>query len=553
MAVDCCDRCLSCQKIEHGNHADVFWVRPESKSRQINIGQIVRREDSPPRVLLDAVNLKPTESQYKVGVIVAADRMNEEAANAFLKTLEEPPPRSVLILLTTEPQRLLETILSRCLRLNFAGEGPQQLAPAQLEWLATFSEMAAAEQKSLLGRYRLMDVLLRKLNQVQGDIEETLTARSPLEKYEDAEEELREKWEEELKAAIEAEYRRQRADFLLALQWWLRDVWLQTLGSPKSCSPESISPQSGVHGKVQREPGGPGFGANGTRHSSLLTRRVCWCFPNWLDQARGGADFAEGGDGESRTIIEQLQRWLSRMSRKPLALEVGLLKLHCEGQLEQQEPVSAMRPILLPAVCRAALLAALSRALWRLPGWRCSSSATRPLPRNVCRFPPTPGSFVFASLAYRWAYWLAGSGRGGRSGGGALEVGCAPVAGCAAAGLAGLGSRGRHRSRGPGLARHGEALCRVRALLLPWAFLPEPRGRIRGSFGSGCSAGLSWCWAGVGAAVRRLEGVRDVFSILRLSDMKGCRRSIEEISSNRIFSTLFYPNALAGCCCCCCR
>ena len=137
-------------------------------------------------MLLDVVNLKPTESQYKIGIIVAADRMNENAANAFLKTLEEPPPRSVLILLTTEPQRLLETILSRCLRLNFAGEGPQQLAPAQMEWLSTFSEMAAANQKSLMGRYRLMDVLLRKLNEVRASIDETLTARSPLEKYEDA-------------------------------------------------------------------------------------------------------------------------------------------------------------------------------------------------------------------------------------------------------------------------------------------------------------------------------------------------------------------------------
>jgi DNA polymerase-3 subunit delta' len=244
VAVDCCDRCLSCQKIEHGNHADVFWVRPESKSRQIRISQIVRREDSPPRVLLDVVNLKPTESQYKIGVIVAADRMNDAAANAFLKTLEEPPPRSVLILLTTEPQRLLETILSRCLRLNFTAEGPQQLAPAQMEWLATFSEMAATSQKSLLGRYRLMDVLLRKLTEVKGSIEETLTARSPMEKYEDVEQGLRDKWEEELKAAIEAEYRRQRGDFLLALQWWLRDVWLQTLGEVQSLASKVQSPST---------------------------------------------------------------------------------------------------------------------------------------------------------------------------------------------------------------------------------------------------------------------------------------------------------------------
>ena len=298
MAVDCCDRCLNCQKIEHGNHADVFWVRPESKSRQIRIGQIVRREDSPPRVLLDAVNLKPTESQYKVGIIVAADRMNEEAANAFLKTLEEPPPRSVLILLTTEPQRLLETILSRCLRLNFAGEGPQQLAPAQMEWLATFSEMAAADQKSLLGRYRLMDVLLRKLNEVKASIEETLTARSPLEKYEDAEEELRDKWEEELKAAIEAEYRRQRADFLLALQWWLRDVWVQTLGKVQSLKSKVQSPESEARAKV--EAGAAGSETINHQLSTINSPEALLAFPQMAGTKRVAQRISpQGGDGES--------------------------------------------------------------------------------------------------------------------------------------------------------------------------------------------------------------------------------------------------------------
>ena len=301
VAVDCCDRCLNCQKIEHGNHADVFWVRPESKLRVIKIGQIVRREDSPPRVLLDAVNLKPTESQYKVAVIVAADRMNEAAANAFLKTLEEPPPRSVLILLTTQPQRLLETIRSRCLRLNFAGEGPQQLAPEQIEWLTAFSEMAAAEQKSLFGRYRLVDVLLRKLNQVKERIDETLAARSPLDKYEDAEEQLRDKWEEELKAAIEAEYRRQRADFLLALQWWLRDVWLQTLGEDQSVKSKVQSPEAGAH--------------------ALLA------FPQLAGTRRVAARISPQAALENLQILEQLQRWLATNVQEALALEVGLLKL----------------------------------------------------------------------------------------------------------------------------------------------------------------------------------------------------------------------------------
>jgi len=321
VAVDCCDRCLSCQKIEHGNHADVFWVRPESKLRQIRIRQIVRRKDSPPRVLLDVVNLKPTESQYKVAIIVAADRMNEEAANAFLKTLEEPPPRSVLILLTTEPQRLLETILSRCLRLNFAGEGPQQLAPAQLEWLGTFSEMAAAEQKSLLGRYRLMDVLLRKLNGVRASIEEALTARSPLEKYEDAEEQLRDKWEEELKAAIEAEYRRQRADFLLALQWWLRDVWVQTLSQVQSPESKVQSPKSRV------ETGGAGSETINHQPSTIHSPEVLLVFPQMAGTKRVAQRISPKEARENLRIMEQLQRWLSTNVQEALALEVGLLKL----------------------------------------------------------------------------------------------------------------------------------------------------------------------------------------------------------------------------------
>ncbi len=291
-ATDCCDQCLSCRKIEHANHADIHWVRPESKTRVITIDQI--------RGLMQEVYLKPTEAEYKVCVVVAADRLNEKAANAFLKTLEEPPSKSILVLLTTEPQRLLETILSRCLRLNFAGEGPRQIAAWQLEWLTAFSEMAATQQKSLLGRYRLMDVLLRKLNELKEGIDETLTARSPLEKYENAETELREKWEKELKAAVESEYRQQRADLLLALQWWLRDVWLQTL--------EVRSPGSEVP-------------SDGPQSRELLN------FPQMAGTSRVAQRISSKDAMENLGIMEQLQRWLGTNVQEALALEVGLLKL----------------------------------------------------------------------------------------------------------------------------------------------------------------------------------------------------------------------------------
>jgi DNA polymerase-3 subunit delta' len=280
IAIDSCDACVNCRKIESGNHADVHWVRPESKSRIVSVAQM--------RELMQAINLKPTEAEYKVATIVAADRLNVQAANAFLKTLEEPPVKSVLILLSTDSQRLLETILSRCLRLNFAGEGPRPLVAAEMEWLQKFSEMASGEQKSLLGRYRLMDVLLQKLSAMKASIEENLTARSPLQRYDDVEKDLREKWEEELEAAIEAEYRRQRADLLLIVQRWLRDVWLQTLETGRELLnfPQLASAEN-------------------------VARRIS------RDQAL-----------ENLQVIEGTQRLLHTNVQEALALEVGLLKLH---------------------------------------------------------------------------------------------------------------------------------------------------------------------------------------------------------------------------------
>jgi len=279
VAVDCCDTCLSCQKINHENHGDIHWARPESKSRVITIDQM--------RDLMQQVQLKPTEAAYKVAVISGADRLNVQAANAFLKTLEEPPSRSVLILLSTEPSRILETILSRCLRLNFSVEAKAKLTAAQSEWLNRFSGIAASEQKSLFSRYRLLDALLGRLTEIKAEAEETLSARSPLEKYAEADKNLREKWEGELNAAIEAEYRRQRGDLLLLLQWWLRDVWLLTLAAGEELL---HLPQIAGADEVARR----------------LTPQ----------QAQSNLQ-----------VMEQTQRLLRGNVQEALALEVGLLKL----------------------------------------------------------------------------------------------------------------------------------------------------------------------------------------------------------------------------------
>jgi DNA polymerase-3 subunit delta' len=279
-ATDCCDECPSCRKIENGIHADIHWARPESKSRIITVDQT--------RELMREVQLKPTEATYKVAVISGADRLNPQAANAFLKTLEEPPANSVLIMLSTEPSRILETILSRCLRLNFFSAGHRGLDPAETQWLEKFGSLAASEQKSLLGRYRLLDVLLQKLGEIRSHVDENLTARSPLEKYDDVEKDLRDKWEDELTAAVEAEYRRRRAELLLLVQFWLRDIWLHTLSAGRD---------------LLRFPDVSG--------AETVARRIS---PR---QAR-----------ENLQTLEQTQRLLHTNVQEALALEVSLLKLH---------------------------------------------------------------------------------------------------------------------------------------------------------------------------------------------------------------------------------
>jgi DNA polymerase-3 subunit delta' len=240
------------------------------------------------RELLPTVYLKPTQGAFKIAILMAADRLNENAANAFLKTLEEPPADTVFVLLSADPQRMLETILSRCLRLSFAGESIRHRDPAFLAWLGEFAQMAGAEQKSLLVRYRLLSVLLAKLTSLKATIEEAITKRSPLERHDDVEAGLREKWEDELTAAIEAEYRRQRMDLLAGLQWWLRDVWLETLR---------------LGGDLLSFP-----------QLAAATRQVA---------RRVSADEAM----DNLQSLEKTQRLLTSNVQEALALEVGLLRL----------------------------------------------------------------------------------------------------------------------------------------------------------------------------------------------------------------------------------
>lgn len=120
-----CGTCGACRRALSGQHPDVSAVRPLEESQQLRIEQV--------RELAAELALTSHQGGYKVGILSPADSLNRFAANALLKTLEEPPPRTLLILVASEPSRLPATIMSRCQRI-------QLRAPPRAESIAWLRE-----------------------------------------------------------------------------------------------------------------------------------------------------------------------------------------------------------------------------------------------------------------------------------------------------------------------------------------------------------------------------------------------------------------------------
>jgi len=119
-ALDPCGHCAACAQVDAGTHPDLIQVaKPKDKSflpLDLLIGE---RDHRMRRGLCHEIGLKPFAGGRKVAIIDDADYLNAEGANSLLKTLEEPPPRSVLILVGTSPARQLPTIRSRCQLIRF--------------------------------------------------------------------------------------------------------------------------------------------------------------------------------------------------------------------------------------------------------------------------------------------------------------------------------------------------------------------------------------------------------------------------------------------------
>lgn len=119
-------------------HPDFLGLRPKGKARIIPIGDAQSPEPGTMRDFIPRLYVTPAVAPQKVGIIYEADRMKTESANAFLKTLEEPPANTTLLLLTTRPYALLPTIRSRTLNFRFPSAAAQMNADGWQAWLEDY-------------------------------------------------------------------------------------------------------------------------------------------------------------------------------------------------------------------------------------------------------------------------------------------------------------------------------------------------------------------------------------------------------------------------------
>ncbi|MCE0497244.1 MAG: hypothetical protein LV481_04775 [Methylacidiphilales bacterium] len=197
-------------------HPDFHAVRPESKSRHITVEQV--------RELERELYLRPFTAPLKVAVIFDAERMclgGASAANAFLKTLEEPPAHTLILLTSGRPAMLLPTIMSRCLRLDLGFEDIDSTAAHEPEWIGRWY---AGQPNAALRAYARAQVLHDHWATIRD------SAEAHLKQHDEVEAEV-------AKALVEAEFQLARQESIAQLQRW---YWRRSETAAKTSAQERM-------------------------------------------------------------------------------------------------------------------------------------------------------------------------------------------------------------------------------------------------------------------------------------------------------------------------
>jgi DNA polymerase-3 subunit delta' len=218
---------LLIEGVESLQHPDVHVIEPESKSRRILTEQI--------RELEQALHMRSFFGGRKVGIIFDADRLQPQAANAFLKTLEEPPAHSHLLLISSQPDQLLETITSRCLEVPLRSTEAAERSPLQQRLVGLLRDFTNRPEAKIAGAFGLAREFLQCLGTARAAIQEQADAEFKADEVHYKQTSDAKAWldtrEDYFKAAIEARYQRERATLLETLGQWWADVLRQQHGA----------------------------------------------------------------------------------------------------------------------------------------------------------------------------------------------------------------------------------------------------------------------------------------------------------------------------------
>ena len=218
-----CGKCDVCRQIAAKTWCDILWVYPMKKSRVISVDQMRDSAGNPmpPPYLIPWLGETSFSGGWKVAVIAGADRLNEAAANAFLKVLEEPPAQTLILLLTDAPQQLLPTIRSRCQRIDIAEPSAELPEPYRSQILAA---LASARSTGPLAAAALASKLTSVMNGIRDSVEDEIKDEI------DAESDEIDQDKNEIEARVSSRYREYRALFMIALQRWFRDLLILRAG-----------------------------------------------------------------------------------------------------------------------------------------------------------------------------------------------------------------------------------------------------------------------------------------------------------------------------------
>lgn len=215
------------KSLEEWHQHSVHIVRPESKSRRVTTDAI--------RELERGLNMSSGPEGHKFGVIIDAERMMAQAQNAFLKTLEEPPPRTLLLMLTAHPQQLLPTILSRVIEIPLlAPDTARVFSEHEQKLLTVLEKLCSRTTSSLSGAFALKKEFEEILEELHESIKEEMEEDFEREREHYAKT-TEGNWlkhrEEQVEANIEASYLMQRDALMDLLLSWMGDVVRQQVGA----------------------------------------------------------------------------------------------------------------------------------------------------------------------------------------------------------------------------------------------------------------------------------------------------------------------------------